>query len=175
MEYPCAPAYLWRRKIPRIGFDAISETLLPLVGRVASDNQGGESNCSGSTHNDGTEHAGGPTRPHCQLTWPARVRCRVEAGVAPGAPTDPYVKYSLIRFVSTRRKASDPGRSQPGLVSARPVILLQKTLFVSPCFGFHKARSAHRHQAVDSSSGASHDNLDKRESGPSEDRWCIRM
>ena len=31
----------------------------------------------------------------------------------PAPPTDPYVKYSLIRFVSTRRKASDPGRSQP--------------------------------------------------------------
>jgi DNA-binding beta-propeller fold protein YncE len=32
---------------------------------------------------------------------------------APRAPTDPYVKYSLIRFVSTRREAGDPGRSQP--------------------------------------------------------------
>ena len=31
----------------------------------------------------------------------------------PAPPTDPYVKYSLIRFVSTRRKASDLGRSQP--------------------------------------------------------------
>ena len=32
----------------------------------------------------------------------------------PAPPTDPYVKYSLIRFVSTRRRASDPSRSQPG-------------------------------------------------------------
>jgi len=30
----------------------------------------------------------------------------------PAPPTDPYVKYSLIRFVSTRREASDPSRLQ---------------------------------------------------------------
>src|SRR6059036_2712074 len=58
MEYPCAPACWWWRKIPRIGLDVISETLLPLVGRVASNNQGDESDCSGSTHNDPAQRPG---------------------------------------------------------------------------------------------------------------------
>src|SRR5881397_2059666 len=58
MEYPCAPACWWWRKIPRIGLDVISETLLPLVGRVASNNQGDESDCSGSTYNDPAQRPG---------------------------------------------------------------------------------------------------------------------
>jgi hypothetical protein len=40
---------------------------------------------------------GGPARPYWQLRWSARVRCRVGAGLAPDAPTDPYVNNSRIK------------------------------------------------------------------------------